>query len=150
MDEGYLDVSYLIAVIISGLIVGGALFLLPQVWRMEAAVQREHATKGWWPFGEALRAGFLRSLPVGAIAAAFLWLAATAGFFETLLTGAGAQVAGQIALWLLAGFVALLFVDASVNLFNWPKFAVPPAARDEPGAVVLWWRGRKHRRSQRR
>lgn len=149
MDEGNLDVRHLVVLIIFGLVVGIALILLPKVWRMEADVQRDEATKKWWPFGEALREGFVRSLPVGILAALFLELATTAAFFEKLFTNSGRVVAGRFALGFAAVFLALLIVDACVTLFNWPKFAVPPAARDETGAIALWWRGRKYRRSRR-
>jgi hypothetical protein len=146
MDDGYLDVRHLVVLIVLGLIVAVALALLPKVWRMEADIQKDEATARWWPFGDALRAGFLRSLPTGVVSALFLELAAIAGFFEKLLGGGeGGRLAGRFTLWLGLLFVLMLFVDLSVTLFNWPKFAVSPAARDEPGALATWWSSRKYK-----
>jgi uncharacterized membrane protein len=137
-----MDVGHLVVIILFGVITVAALFFLPQVWRVEADVQKPEATK-YWPFGEALRAGFLRALPVGIIAAFILELATTAAFFEDELTGGAQDVAGQLTIWLGSVFVLCLLLDVSVTLFNVPKVVVPPAARDERGALSLWWSSRR-------
>ncbi len=51
-------------------------------------------------------------------------------------------MAGQLTIWLGSAFVVCLLLDVSVTLFNVPKVVVPPAARDERGALSLWWSGR--------
>ena len=138
-----MDVGHLVVIIGFGVITVAALFFLPQVWRVEADVPKPEATK-YWPFGEALRAGFLRALPVGIIAAFILELATTAAFFEDELTGGAQDVAGQLTIWLGIAFLVCLVLDVSVTRFNRPKFVVPPAARDERGALSLWWSGRRY------
>jgi hypothetical protein len=65
---------------------------------------------------------------------------------EDATTGTVSDVARKVALWAFVAFVAFLLIGVSVTLFNRPKLAVPPAARDEPGALALWWRGRRHAR----
>jgi hypothetical protein len=42
----------------------------------------------------------------------------------------------------------MMLVDLSVTLFNRPRFVAPPAARDEPGAVAMWWSSRKDKPSR--
>ena len=65
---------------------------------------------------------------------------------EEATTGTVSDVAGKVGLWMFVAFVAFVLIAVSVNLFNRPKLAVPPASRDEPGALALWWRGRRHAR----
>ena len=48
-------------------------------------------------------------------------------------------------LWSFIVFAACALLYVSVVLFNVPKFVVPPATRDELGAVELWWRSRRGR-----
>ena len=139
-----MDVGHLVVIIVLGVITAIGLVLLPQVWRMEAAVQRPEATKEL-PFGDALRAGFVRGIPVGVVTSLFLELATTAAFFEDALEGRGREVAGQLTIWLGIPFLVGIRIDLSVTLFNKPRAVVPPAARDEPGALALWWRGRRSR-----
>jgi hypothetical protein len=51
--------------------------------------------------------------------------------------------AGGFGLWAFIAFVACTLLAVSVTLFNVPKVVVPPATRDELGAVELWWRSRR-------
>jgi hypothetical protein len=127
---------------VSLLAVGG-LCLLPALWRMEADVQPDDAPRTRWPLGAALRAGLVRSVPSAVLAVALLALASISGFFEKLLTGPAGAAAADVTLLLGGGFLLMLVVDACVTLFNRPAFIVPPAARDETGALSLWWNGRK-------
>ena len=145
MENGYLDVRHLVVTILFGLITGGGIFLLPKLWRLEADIQKEEATKRWWPFSEALREGFIRSLPAAIITCTLLELAGIASFFEKLLTGDGRRIAEGFALGFGLPAIAMMLVELCVTLFNRPQFVVPPAARDEPGAVALWRSGRKHK-----
>ncbi len=61
MGKGTVDTGLVVAIVLLGLLVLGSLALLPRPWRSQADIQREEATK-WWPFSEAFRAGFLRSV----------------------------------------------------------------------------------------
>jgi hypothetical protein len=51
--------------------------------------------------------------------------------------------AGRFALWAFIAFAACTLLAVSVVLFNVPKFVVPPATRDELGALELLWRTRR-------
>lgn len=145
LEEGYLDVRALVGVALLGPGVLIGLWIMPKLWRMEADIHREDATR-WWPFGEALRAGFLRSIPVDVITCLFLEMGGIATLFEKSLTGEASHLARQLAGVFFIPALLGLFVAASIHLFNRPKFAVPPAARDELGAVVLWWSSRRYKK----
>jgi hypothetical protein len=126
-----------------------ALWQLPKMWRFNADIQRTEATKQWWPLGEALRHGFVRGMPVGILAGTALTVSMALVLVEESTSG-GTQRAAAEAAWIaFLVFVGLVLVDLSVTLFNWPKVVVPPAARDEPGALALWWRGVRYRHSRR-
>jgi hypothetical protein len=62
---------------------------------------------------------------------------------EEVTSGTLSDGAGEVALWAVIAFAACTLLAVSVVLFNVPKFVVPPATRDEVGAVELWWRGRR-------
>ncbi|TDD64490.1 hypothetical protein E1262_27975 [Jiangella aurantiaca] len=96
-------------------------------------------------FGKALGTADIRSLPACVAALALLELGLVASLLEDALPGAASRVAGRLTVRLGAGFVAMLVIAASVVLFNRPRIAVPPASRDEPGALPLWWRSRRKR-----
>jgi hypothetical protein len=145
MGNGRVDVGLVVVIVLLGLLVLGSLYLLPKLWRSQADIQKEEATARWWPFSEAFRAGFLRSIPAAIFACLMLELGLIAGFFEKYLTGDGSRFAGQLTVYFGTAFVVMVLVDLSVTLFNQPKFIVPPDSRQEPGALALWWSGRKHR-----
>jgi hypothetical protein len=122
-----------------------ALWQLPKIWNSRAPIQQPEATKRWWPFGEALRYAFLRGLPVGIFSCAALVASMAAVLVEESTSGTVSDLARRAALWAFLVFVCLTLVDVSVTLFNRPKLVVPPAARDEPGAIAMWWRSRRYR-----
>lgn len=146
MKDSYLDVRLLVGLVLGGPIVVGGLWLMPQLWRMEADVHKEEATR-WWPFGEALREGFLRSIPVAIIMCLFLELGGIATLFEKWLTGDASHLARQLSVIFWIPALVMIPVFLSVKLFSQPKIVVPPAARDEPGAVVLWRSNRKYKKA---
>jgi fumarate reductase subunit C len=150
MNNGNVDTGLLVVIVLLGLLVLGSLYLLPKLWRSEADIQKREATAKWWPFSEAFRAGFVRSIPAAVVACVMLELGLIAGFFEKYLTDDGSRFAGRLTVYFGTAFVVMLLVDLSVTLFNRPKFIVPPDARDEPGAVPLWWSSRKYKRTSRR
>ena len=144
-----MDLGLLIPVFILAPLCLIALWQLPKIWRSEADIQRAEATEKWWPFGEAVRYGFIRGMPVGILAGTALTVSMALVLVEESTSGGTSQAAAQAAWIAFLVFVGLILVDLSVTLFNRPKFVVPPAARDERGAIALWWRGRKYRRSRR-
>ncbi|WP_432937219.1 hypothetical protein ACQPXM_24630 [Kribbella sp. CA-253562] len=146
MGKGTVDIELVVVIVLLGLLVLVSLALLPKLWRSQADIQREETTKSW-PFGEAFRAGFLRSIPAAVLALLMLELGLIAAFFAEYLTGEGSRFADRLTVYFGTAFVVMLLVDLSVRLFNRPKFIVPPDARSEPGAVRLWWSSRKRRRS---
>jgi len=148
-DAGYVDSRLLVIAVLASLLALGGLILLPKLWRMEADIQRDEATRAWWPFSEALREGFVRSVPAAILAVALLALALISGFFEQLLTGSAGAAAADATLLFGGGFLLMLVVDLCVTLFNQPKIVVPPAARDESGALSLWWKSRRNRPARR-
>lgn len=150
MNKGTVDTGLLVAIVLLGLLVLGSLVLMPKLWRSEADIQKEEATAKWWPFSEAFRAGFIRSIPAAVGALLMLELGLIAGFFEQYLTGDGSRLANRLTVYFGTAFVLMLLVDLSVTLFNRPKFIVPPDARDERGAVPLWWSSRKYKKTNRR
>jgi len=144
-----MNLGLLVPVLILAPICLGALALLPKIWRLKADIQRPEATEKWWPFGEAVRESFIRGLPVGILACTALTASMALTVVEESTSGSTSRTAAQAAWIAFLVFVALILVDLSVTFFNRPKVAVPPATRDEPGALALWWRGRKHRRTGR-
>jgi hypothetical protein len=144
-----MDLGLLIPVLVLAPLCLIALWQLPKMWRFKADIERTEATKQWWPFGEALRHGFVRGMPVGILAATALTASMTLVLVEESTSGSTSRAAAEAAWITFLAFVGLILVDLLVTLFNWPKVVVPPATRDEPGALALWRRGVKHRRSRR-
>jgi hypothetical protein len=75
------------------------------MWRFKADIQRTEATKKWWPFGEAMRYGFVRGMPVGILAGTALTVSIALVLVEESTSGGTSQPAaarhepGAIALW---------------------------------------------------
>jgi predicted lysophospholipase L1 biosynthesis ABC-type transport system permease subunit len=127
-----------------------ALWQIPKIWRLEADIPVPEVTEKWWPFGEAVREGFLRALPVGILSGTALTACMALKILEEATQGTTTSRVASGAAWVaFLAFVALLLTDLSVTLFNQPRFIVPPACREEPGAVALWWRSRRYRRRPR-
>ncbi len=125
------------------IVVVGASLQMPKYWRGELVQLYERGSGGWWPFGEALRRGFLRSIHLGVVGG--FWVLASL-FFLSLRDNVGAGLA-QSALEALgvvsaAMFFVTLILDLLVVLLNRPKFLVPPPYRDDVGAVRVWCRPR--------
>lgn len=117
-----------------------AVFLIPSFWR---GIRSHHEqTPGWirWFLGDALTRGYLRALPLISVTGLVLFLG---GAILLLLpetppgsTGMMRPPVFVLAYLALLGLGALLIV--SVMLFNWPKWAVPPRFRSQPGAASEW------------
>jgi hypothetical protein len=63
------------------------------------------------------------------------------------LTGEPRTGLGVVAVGLWLASVPLLVLQLVVNLFNRPKFLVPPPFRDDPGALAQWRLSRARRRA---
>lgn len=60
------------------------------------------------------------------------------------------ETAAAVAFAALGLAFVCIFIGLSVMFFNRPKFACPPAFRDQPGAVAEWREARRKRRARRR
>src|SRR5262249_30536054 len=103
-------------------------------------------TRRRWSFRDARQLAYARGLPSAILGLTALVVSMAAVVVEEATTGAVSGVARKVALCAFVAFVAFVLIYGSVTLFNRPKLAVPPAARDETGALALWWRGRRHAR----
>jgi hypothetical protein len=97
-------------------------------------------------FREARQLADARSLPLSFLALTALVLSMAAVVVQQATSGTLSDGAGGFALWAFIVFAACALLAVSVVLFNVPKFVVPPASRDELGAVQVWWRSRRHGR----
>jgi hypothetical protein len=116
------------------------LTLLPRMW----ATKAEHSppsSRRRWSFRSARQEGYARSLPAGILALTALVVAMAAVVVEQASDGMLSTAARRTALGAFLAFVILTLLAMSIVLFNVPKFLVPPASRDEPGALALWRRG---------
>jgi hypothetical protein len=97
-------------------------------------------------FREARQTAHDRSLPLAFLALTALVLSMAAVVVQEATSGTLSDGAGAFALGAFLVFAACALLAVPVVLFNVPKFVVPPASRDELGAVQLWWRSRRHGR----
>jgi len=141
-----MNLGLLIPALILAPFAGYGLLVLPKIWTAKATGPPPDASRRRWSFRDARRLGYFRGLPAAILGLTALVLSMAAVVVEQATTGTVSDVAGRVALWAFVAFVAFLVVGVSVTLFNRPKIAVPRAARDEPGALALWWRGRRHAR----
>jgi hypothetical protein len=126
-------------------IAGFGLVRMRQIWSGEDLSMQELGTSQWWPLGAALRRGFIRGIAVGVVTCAALVLCLVFVGIAEHTSGSVSSAANSAGIAALLVIVVLILVNASITLFNRPRFAVPPPLRDEPGALALWWRGRHHR-----
>jgi hypothetical protein len=124
---------------------GYGLLLLPKIWTAKATGPRPEDTRRRWSFRDARQLAYVRGLP-SAILGLTALVVSMAVVIEDATTGTVSDVARKVALWAFVAFIAFLLIGVSVTLFNRPRLAVPPATRDETGALALWWRGRRHAR----
>jgi hypothetical protein len=97
-------------------------------------------------FHEAWLEAYDRSLPLALVALTGLVLSMAAVVVQEATGGTLSDWAGAFALWAFIVFTACALLSVPVGLFNVPKFVVPPACRDELGALQLWWRSRRRKR----
>jgi hypothetical protein len=140
VDDGYLDVGNLVAIILVAPMAVGALVVLPIIWRLP--VERRTKPRRW-KFYVAMRMFTVRYLALNFVSLLFLELALIADFFEKLLSGPASHTVSMFTTAFGWAFVASLLITVPVALFNRPKFAVPPRLRNLRGPVELWWLSRK-------
>ena len=121
------------------------LAMLPGIWTARAD-RPAPRTRRRRSFRDARQEAYARSLPLAILALSALVLSMAAVVVQEATSGTLSDGAGEVALWAFVAFAACTLLAVSVVLFNVPKFVVPPATRDELGAVELWWRGRRTRR----
>ena|SRR6266851_1225393 len=139
-----MNLRLLIPALILAPCAGYGLLVLPKIWAAKATGPRPEDTRRRWSFRDARQLAYVRGLPSAVLGLTALVVSMAAVVIEEATTGTVSDVARAVALWAFVAFVAFLLTGVSVTLFNRPKLAVPPAARDEPGALALWWRGRRH------
>ncbi len=143
--QARLDVELLVVVIVLGAMSVGGWVLMAVLWRSEADRPSRTATDRRWSFSQAVREAYVRTLPIAFITITFMWFGLVALLVRDLSSGRTRGLADTLGNWFATLAFASLPVHVTVTLFNRPKFVVPPAARDEPGALTLWWRSRRHR-----
>ena len=141
-----MNLGLLIPVLILAPCAAYGLVLLPKIWTAKPTGPAPEDTRRRWSFRDARAQAYARGLPAAILALTALVLSMAAVVVEEATSGTLSGVAGRIALWVFIAFVGFTLGGASVTLFNRPKLLVPPAARDEPGAIALWWRGRRRTR----
>jgi len=141
-----MNLRLLIPALILAPCAGYGLLLLPKIWTAKATGPRPEDTRRRWSFRDARQLAYVRGLPSAILGLTGLVVSMAAVVVEEATTGTVSAVARKVALGAFVAFVAFLLIGVSVTLFNRPRRAVPPAARDEPGALALWWRGRRHAR----
>lgn len=113
---------------------------LPKLWMHSARVAVWENVPAWWPLGDAMWRGLIRS----AVVASGFGVVSDVFFLYILMRSANAREASlndremllTVALTLLLG--ALFGAMATIILFNRPRSAVPPHLRAQPGAVTEW------------
>ena len=141
-----MNVGLLIPVLVLAPCAAYGLVLLPKIWTAKATGPRPEDTRRRWSFRDAREQAYARGLPAGILALTALVISMAAVLLEDATSGSLAGAARRSALGAFIAFVAFTLVGVSVTLFNRPKLLVPPATRDEPGAITLWWRGRRRPR----
>jgi hypothetical protein len=123
---------------------------LRRYWRGEIGFSQR--APSWWIYPDAIWRGYLRTMALAAIGLWLMLIIVAGGWIagaEKLapLDAIGARWFAALVL-VLAGVLGVVFLLlATVVLFNWPKFVVPPYLRHQPGAVTEWrqaWRRRRH------
>jgi len=118
---------------------------LPKVWRGQAGAAFDRV-QPWWFYGEIAWRGWVRAIPSGSVTflvmLVSLWVSFLAGGFKD---GAGGA-ARPIFLVLVIMGIFLLTLAVLVFLLNWPKAAVAPHLRSQPGALQEWAARRRARR----
>ena len=141
-----MNLRLLIPALILAPCAGYGLLVLPKIWTAKATGPRPEDSRRRWSFREARQLAYVRGLPSAILGLTALVVSMAAAVIEDATTGTVSDVARTVALWAGVAFVAFLLIGVCVTLFNRPKLAVPPATRDERGALALWWRGRRHAR----
>jgi hypothetical protein len=129
-----------------GLVVALAcLLLIPKLWRPGGWVEHEEGVRGTFGSGPFQRA-FIRDSPAGVVTAIVAMLGvlsdrASNGLSEGWVVGvlhATSSVCGIL-------FGLLLLLHIGIVFLNRPKWAVPPAYREQRGVLMEWFGGGRSR-----
>jgi len=123
------------------LLVFGYFYVVGKVWRGESRFDRDNPAP-WWPFSLPLWRGGGRALPVQGACSLLL---IGAGITSDLIGTDSRYYDAVMALGLL-GVLGTFLLAFPIMYYNRPKLLVPPAWRDEPGAVEEWRAARARRR----
>lgn len=136
-----MDLGLLIPVLVLAPLCLIALWQLPKMWRFRADIERTEATKQWWPFGEALRHGFVRGMPVGILAATALTASMTLVLVEESTSGSTSRAAAEAAWITFLAFVGAdlgRLVGDPVQLAEGRRAARHPRRARRPRPLVAW------------
>jgi hypothetical protein len=142
-------ISFVLAVISLAIITVSLVYLycnLGKLWPSQASANVIPAPPITWPYGDVAWRGCVRAIPVGGIGG---WTFAVVAFwcfmsltsfdrFEFVSNQAARNWLGWGLTVSLIGALAALLLSMSVFLFNRPKLVVPPAYRNQPGAIEEW------------
>ena len=134
-----MSVEYAIVVGFMTLLLAGWVRLLPRLWRhSDSSWEQPHA---WWRWGATSWRHFIRGTPSAlAFIAALDLLVATGPFVQTKRSSLGFVVPTWYAVTALSILALTAAACVSTIALNWPKWAVPPHMRNQPGALKLPWR----------
>lgn len=142
---GDLSAVQMVALIVMAVLAVAGVLLLPRIWRGDLASTYDDASRDVWLWGEPLRRGFIRGLHLGILGTIVLvFLVFTTADLEPT------ESVGPVAGTAVGLFFVLLALSGSVVLFNRPRWAVPPHARHQPGAVHEWRARLRERHDDRR
>ena len=118
----------------------GYFYAVGKVWRGESEFDRDNPAP-FWPFSVALWRGGGRALPVqGACTLVLIGAGITSD-----LIGTDSRYYDAVMATGLLGVLGTFFLAFPIMYYNRPKRLVPPAWREDPGAVAEWRAARARR-----
>jgi hypothetical protein len=113
-----------------------ALPQLGRLWRHQTTFY--DGTPGWWSYGKPVWRGWVRALPMlASVAYLGLLIAAYLGFVSPFFHLSRQADLVVIVIFLIS-FLGAFLLALTIFLFNFPRLAVPPHLRNQPGALEKW------------
>ena len=123
-----------------------ALPQLGRLWRHQTTFY--DGTPGWWSYGKPVWRGWVRALPMlASVAYLGLLIAAYLGFVSPFFHLSRQADLVVIVIFLIS-FIGAFLLALTIFLFNFPRLAVPPHLRNQPGALEEWLRQRRRANSR--